>query len=83
MSINIILDGTFADFEWENSPIMFNNIACNEAHSTLLQCFDSDSIGVYDCGRNNTAGVICELPTLDNIKTLLPITTSVSLHHSA
>ena len=53
------------DYEWENSLSLFNNTACNETHSTLFQCISEDNIGVYDCGENNTARVVCEMPNPD------------------
>ena len=62
---------------WENSPTLFNNIGCNETHSMLFQCIDVHNIGVYDCSVNNTAGVICEMPSPDNTISL-PMITSVS-----
>ena len=73
VSINNVGD-TFTEFGWEKSPVIFNNIACNEAHSMLVQCVNEQSIGVHNCGENNIAGVICEMPSPDN----LTISTSVS-----
>ena len=58
------------------SPPLFNNTACSENHSVLLQCIDMHNISFYDC-ENNTAGVICEIPSPDNT-TSLTMTTSVS-----
>lgn len=44
-----------------NTPLIFNDIACDGLSSTLFQCVDLNSIGVYDCDVNNNtvAGVIC------------------------
>ena len=48
----------------------FNSITCNEAHPMLLQCVNEQSIGVdNNCGENNIAGVICEMPSPDYLST--------------
>lgn len=44
----------------ENILSLFNKTACNETHTVLFQCADLDEIGIYDCGENNIARVICE-----------------------
>ena len=73
LSLSTNIGGAFTNFRWENSPIIFNNIACNETHSTLLQCFGEHNIGVFDCGGSKTAGVICEMP-------MVPVAVSICMH---
>ena len=46
-----------------SSPLLFNNISCNKTHSMLFQCIDVQNIAVYNCSENNTAGVICGMPS--------------------
>ena len=58
-----------------NSPTLFNNTTCSENHSMLFQCINLHNIGIYDC-ENDTAGVICEMPSP------MPMTTSVSVFMS-
>ena len=38
--------------------------ACNNSHSNLSQCVHPNDIGIHDCNRNNTAGVVCPIPTI-------------------
>ena len=38
--------------------------ACNNSHSNLSQCVHPNDIGIHDCNPNNTAGVVCPIPTI-------------------
>ena len=43
----------------QSTPTVFYNITCNETHSMLFQCVNLHSVGVYNCGGDIAAGVIC------------------------
>ena len=40
-------------------PILFDNVICNKTHSELSQCVDLQTIGLHNCDRDSTAGVVC------------------------
>ena len=56
-------------------PILFNNVDCTKDHSALYQCVHPLSIGIHNCRREETAGVVC----LNNI---LPSPTSTTMYSS-
>ena len=46
-------------FEAGDGPILLDNVTCNKSHLNLSQCVHPLNIGIHDCERDNTAGVIC------------------------
>ena len=52
-------------------PILLARVACNNCHSNLSQCVHPNDIGIHDCNRDNTAGVICSIPLQNNTVNVL------------
>ena len=59
MGLNHSLGVPISNFGVGKGPILFDNVTCNQTHSELSQCVDLQTIGLHNCDRDNTAGVIC------------------------
>ena len=55
----IALPVNTSHFEAGDGPILLDNVACNKSHLNLSQCVHPLNIGIHECEKNNTAGVIC------------------------
>ena len=59
-------------------PILLTRVACNNNHSKLSQCVHPNDIGIHNCHRNNTAGVVCPIPTISPNKSIVDVPSYVS-----
>ena len=55
----------------EGPILLAGRVKCNNNHTRLSQCVHPNDIGLHNCNRNNTAGVVCQIPTISPNKSIV------------
>ena len=62
----------------EGPILLAARVTCNNSHTKLSQCVHPNDIGIHNCNRNNTAGVVCPIPTISTNKSIVDVPSDIS-----